>query len=182
MVHTNKKDAILVSNPSTRKSPPTASLNAPIQAKNTGAKAKIPPYSATSFGNHATTSKNPKFAVEDQGKPNLSDPKPSVNKSPHIILGIANRRSPVQCFCFTGVLIIFTNFRIRVFISLLFVRFDETKLQLKKRLGDSSYLKAAYIRFRTAYFGNEFKNSVGELFVSFLNTLLKVALLLNPES
>ena len=97
MVHMIKKEAIRVLNPNMRSKPPTASLNAPIHAKNTEAKAKIPPYSATSFGNQATTSKNPKLAVDDHGNPNLSDPKLEVNNKPQLILGMANKKSPNQC-------------------------------------------------------------------------------------
>lgn len=147
MVHITKKEAILVLSPSIRNNPPTASLKAPIQAKNTGAKAKIPPYSATSFGNQAATSKKPRLAVDDHGNPNLSEPKLEVNRYPQIILGMANKKSPIQCFWITGVISVFDNFKTSVFISMRFVRFDETKLQLRKRIRDSLRLRTSYIRF-----------------------------------
>lgn len=51
IVHAISPAAALVLKPKAKKSPPTASLKAPIQAKNIGNIAKTPPYSATSPGN-----------------------------------------------------------------------------------------------------------------------------------
>lgn len=123
IVHSIKNDATLVLRPKAKNSPPTASEKAPIHAKNTGNNSKIPPYSATSFGNQATTSKMPKLAVDDQGKPNLSDPKLSVSNSPHTILGMAKNISAIQCFWVTGVIISLIKFKIRVFISEILIPF-----------------------------------------------------------
>lgn len=70
-----------VNNPNMRKMPPTASLNAAIHAKKTGNKAKIPPYSATSFGNQKDTSNKCRLlSFGDQGNPNLDAPKSVVKK------------------------------------------------------------------------------------------------------
>ena len=107
IVHIIRKDAILVLKPKAKNKPPTASAKAPDQAKKTGNKAKIPPYSATSFGNQAATSKKPKFGVDDQGKPNLSDPKLNVNSIPQTNLGIVNNKSANQLFCMTGLIMSF---------------------------------------------------------------------------
>ena len=81
MVHKIRKEKILVCKPSSKKIPPTASLKAPIQAKNTGNILKMPLYSATSLGNQNATSKKPRLLSAGlQGRPNFAAPKLEVNR------------------------------------------------------------------------------------------------------
>lgn len=152
IVQSIKNDAILVLKPRASSKPPTASEKAPIQAKKTGKRAKIPPYSATSLGNQATTSKKPKFAVLDQGKPNLSDPKLKVSNIPQTNLGIVNSKSANQCFCSIGVISVFNTCKIRVFIIEIFNSiFVDTNLALNSILHDLQRIRWSYIRFETSY-------------------------------
>ncbi len=103
MVHMIKNEKIRVLNPNMTKRPPTASLKAPIQAKNTGNIANNPPYAATSPGNQADTSNKLKFWLSAvQGIPNLSDPKLEVRTNPQMILGKAVIISDNQLDSSTG--------------------------------------------------------------------------------
>ena len=81
MVQIIRNEVILVWSPNSKNNPPTASAKAPIQAKNTGAMAKIPPYFATSVGNQNATSNSHKlFSAGDQGIPNFAAPKSKASK------------------------------------------------------------------------------------------------------
>ena len=81
MVQKMRKEKSLVCKPSIKNIPPTASLNAPIQAKKIGNILKILPYSATSLGNQKATSKRPRLLSGGlQGKPNLAAPKFEVKR------------------------------------------------------------------------------------------------------
>ncbi len=99
MVHKIRKEDNRVLKPKARNKPPKVSEAAPIQAKNTGNRANIPPNSATSGGNQAETSNSPKFFSSGlQGTPNLLEPEFSVKSIPQKKRGMAKERSIHQCF------------------------------------------------------------------------------------
>ncbi len=94
MVQKIKKEEIRVLKPKIQNSPPTASLNAAIQAKNTGNHENGGPKASTSPGNQKATSNKPRlFSSGDQGIPNFAAPKLVARRKPYTTLGIVRNKS-----------------------------------------------------------------------------------------